>query len=188
MKKNTVLLLCVLAAVLLPACVKQSVQATYDKQENYIAGFVTAQTTSDPDATVTYKDGVTRIVLHDTLSRQGRMADTLAAGGTVSFYYAGYTLTSTKIANSTLFATNRRATADAAGWALSDTSAFHIETLTLGEALLPGLQKGLEGVRNQDECFILFSGKYGYGSHAQGTIPARSALVYHIWVNSISNE
>ena len=188
MKKSTVLLCVALSTALIPGCVKQSVQSAYDKQENNIAGFVTAQTTSDPDATVVHKDGVTRIVLHDTLSREGLMADTLVAGGTVSFYYAGYTLTGTRITNANLFATNHRATADAAGWRLSDTTAFRIETLTLDDSLIPGLRTGLEGVRNQDECFILFSGKYGFGSHTQGTIPARSALVYHIWVNSISNE
>ena len=61
-------------------------------------------------------------------------------------------------------------------------------TLTLDDRLLDGLQRGLEGVRGQDECYILFSGKYAYGSRVQGTIPARSALVYHVWVNSISND
>ena len=87
-----------------------------------------------------------------------------------------------------MFATNHKETADNAGWRISDTTAFHIQTLTLDDRLLDGLQRGLEGVRNQDECFILFSGKQGFGSHAQGTIPARSALVYHVWVNSIFNE
>ena len=188
MRSSAFILSAVLSAGLLASCVKQSVQSAYDKQETNIAGFVTAQTTADPDATVTYKDGVTRIVLHDTLSREGLMADTLSAGGSVSFYYAGYTLTSSRITHSNLFATNHRETAAAAGWALADSTAFHIETLSLDNTLLPGLQKGLEGVRNQDECYILFSGKYGYGSHSQGTIPARSALVYHVWVNSISNE
>ena len=81
-----------------------------------------------------------------------------------------------------------KATADAAGWRITDSTAFRIETLALDGALVDGLRDGLEGVRNQDECFILFSGKYGYGSHSRGTIPARSALVYHIWVNSISND
>ena len=126
--------------------------------------------------------------MHDTLTREGLLADTLHTGGTVSFYYAGYTLTSASVSSSNLFATNHKKTADAAGWQLSDTTAFHIRTLTLDDQLLEGLRRGLEGVRNQDECYILFSGKYGYGSKAQGTIPARSALVYHIWVNSISND
>ena len=192
MKKSTctlisVLLLAVFAGIF-PACNKEAVQMAYDKQETNIANFVEAQLKADKTATVTYKDGVVRVVLHDTLHREGLMADTLRSGGTVSFYYAGYTLSGASVSSSNLFATNHKKTADAAGWKLSDTTAFHIQTLTLEDRLLPGLQRGLEGVRNQDECYILFSGKYAYGSHAQGTIPAKSALVYHIWVESISND
>ena len=189
MKKSTRILIAALsAACLIPACNKEAVQLAYDKQEKNIASFVDAQLKADTTATVTYKDGVVRVVLHDTLAREGLLADTLQTGGTVSFYYAGYTLSGASVSNGNLFATNHQKTADAAGWRLSDTTAFKIQTLTLDKQLLDGLQRGLEGVRNQDECYVLFSGKYAYGSHAQGTIPARSALVYHIWVNSISND
>ena len=189
MKKSTrILAAALLAACLVPACNKEAVQLAYDKQETNIANFVAAQCKADTTATVTYKDGTVRVVLHDTLRREGLLADTLRTGGTISFYYAGYTLTGASISSSNLFATNHKATADAAGWRLSDTTAFNIETITLDDRLLDGLQRGLEGVRGQDECFILFSGKHAYGSRVQGTIPARSALVYRIWVNSISNE
>ena len=189
MKKSTrILVSALLLAALVPACNKASVQLAYDKQETNISNFVEAQCKADTTATVTYKDGTVRIVLHDTLRREGLLADTLRMGGSVSFYYAGYTLTGSNISASNLFATNHKATADAAGWRLSDTTAFNIETITLDDRLLDGLQRGLEGVRGQDECYILFSGKYAYGSHAQGTIPARAALVYHVWVNSISND
>ena len=190
MKKSTrILASALLLAGLVPAaCNKESVQMTYDKQETNIASFVEAQRKADANATVTYKDGTVRIVLHDTTAREGLLADTLQMGGTVSFYYAGYTLTSANISNANLFATNHKATADAAGWKISDTTAFNIETISLDDRLLDGLQRGLEGVRGQDECYILFSGKYGYGNNKQGTIPARSALVYHVWVNSISND
>ena len=189
MKKCTrisafVLLLATFAA----ACNKEAVQLAYDRQETNIANFVEARLNSDATATVTYKDGTVRVVMHDTLRREGLLADTLRTGGTVSFYYAGYTLSGANVSASNLFATNHKATANAAGWRLTDTTAFNIMTITLDDRLLDGLQRGLEGVRGQDECYILFSGKYAYGSHAQGTIPARSALVYHIWVESISND
>lgn len=181
-------ILAALLAGLVIGCNKQSVQATYDKQETFISAFVESQTNSDTTATVVYKDGTVRLTLHDTLARTGLRADSLSAGGTVSFYYAGYLLTKGSVDRNNLFATNHKSTADAAGWALSDSTAFKIETITLDDTLLPGLYKGLEGVRNQDECYILFSGKYGYGNHVQGTIPAKSALVYHVWVDSISND
>ena len=187
MKRST-LLTAALVAGLAIGCNKQSVQSVFDRQEANIAAFVENECKNDETATVTYKGDAVRIVVHDTLKREGLLADTLRAGGTVSFHYAGYTLTGTSLSKTNLFATNHKATADAAGWALSDTTAFHIETLTLDDRLLDGLRAGLEGVRNQDECYILFSGKYAYGSRVQGTIPARSALVYHVWVSSISNE
>ena len=188
MKKSTCLLAAAIGAALVFGCNKQSVQLAYDKQETNIAAFVENQRNSDTTATVTYKNGTVRIVLHDTLQREGLLADTLRMGGTVSFHYAGYTLSGANVSNATLFATNHKETADVAGWSLSDTTAFHIDTITLDDRLLEGLKNGLEGVRNQDECYILFSGKYAYGSRIQGTIPARSALVYHIWVSSISND
>ena len=190
MKKSTrILAFALLAACLVPAaCNKEAVQQVFDKQETNIAKFVESQLKADKTATVTYKDGAVRIVLHDTLKREGLLADTLRTGGTVSFYYAGYTLSGTSVSSSNLFATNHKSTANSAGWRLSDTTAFNIMTITLDDRLLDGLQRGLEGVRGQDECYILFSGKYAYGSHAQGTIPARAALVYHVWVNSISND
>ena len=188
MKKHTCLFAALLAGGLVLGCTKESIQATYDKQETNIASFVESQLKADTTATVTYNGGSVRVVLHDTLRREGLMADSLRAGGTVSFYYAGYVLSKASVSRDGLFATNHKATADAAGWSLSDTTAFLIETLTLDDDLIPGLRSGLEGVQNQDECYILFSGKYGFGARNQGTIPARSALVYHIWVNSISNE
>ena len=189
MKKSTrILAFALLLACLAAACNKEAVQQVFDKQETNIAKFVEAKLKADTSATVTYKDGVVRLVMYDTIKRVGPLADTLQTGGVVSFYYAGYVLTSANVSASNLFATNHKQTADAAGWKLSDTTALKIQTITLDDRLLDGLQRGLEGVRNRDECFILFSGKYAYGSHIQGTIPARSALVYHIWVESISNE
>ena len=159
MKKSTYILAAALVAGL-AACNKQA-QAVYDKQETNISSFV---------------------------ERTGLLADTLQRGGPVSFHYAGYTLSGNRISASNLFATNHQKTADAAGWKLTDTTAFKIETLTLDDSLVEGLALGLEGVRNQDECYILFSGKRGYGSRVQGTIPAMSALVYHVWISSISND
>ena len=98
MKISTRILASVLLlAALVPACNKQSVQNTYDKQETNIDNFVTDQLKKDTTATVTYKDGAVRVVLHDTLQREGLLADTLRAGGTVSFYYAGYVLTNASV-------------------------------------------------------------------------------------------
>ena len=55
MKKSTRILASVLLlACLVPACNKESVQLTYDKQETNIANFVEAQLKKDVTATVTF--------------------------------------------------------------------------------------------------------------------------------------
>lgn len=51
--------------------------------------------------------------------------------------------------------------------------------------MIEGLRNGLEGVRAGEECYIVFSGKYGYGNKVHGNIPVNSALLYHIRVLSV---
>jgi len=160
-----------------------SIENLYERQEVQIDRFVT----SNESERVEYNGGSVRMVL-----KEGTSSETLDKDGVVSFYYAGYVF-SGSVSSSKLFATNRSETADAASWKLTPQDgsevAFEIETLKLDESsLIEGLKNGLVGVKGGEECYILFSGKYGYGKRAQGTIPANSALVYHIWVESISNE
>lgn len=86
----------------------------------------------------------------------------------------------------TLFATNHYATAALSGWSLSQGD-FSPMTVDLGSGdLVEGLQAGLPGVRAGEVCDILFSGRYGLGKKPLGTVPANSALLYRIWVVSIS--
>ena len=180
--------ICLILTILAIGCTKQSIQSFYDKQETTISNFVDAQLKADPDATVTYNEGTVRITLHDTMYKDVENADSLRKGGTVSFYYAGYILSGSSLSSANMFATNHKETAESSGWELSDESQFNIETVSLDDDLVEGLKRGLEGVQNQDECIILFSGKYGFGNRRKGTIPPRSALAYHVWVNSFVNE
>ena len=130
-----------------------------------------------------YQNGVTRLV-----TTYGVGTDSLSSHGTVSFYYAGYVLNNASLNTGDMFATNSKDVAAAAGWNLTDESVFEVKTLKLGDKdIVPGLRRGLAGVKEGQECFILFSGKYGFGKHELGTIPANAALVYHIKVESISN-
>ena len=175
MKQYLLIALAILAA----GCVKQSVQATYDNQEKSIEKFVEAH----KDWAPTYNNGSVRLTV-----TEGTSEETLQKGGIVSFYYAGYVLNGTSVSASNMFATNDRATAEAAKWTIDDESIFEVETIELGtDRLLVGLENGLEGVKAGEECYILFSGKYAYGKKVAGTIPAKSALVYYIKVESITN-
>ena len=186
MKKSTWLFIVLVASLLaLPsACNKEQLQATYDKQEGFIESFLSATTSQDPTATITITDGVYRITQHDTLNRP----DSLLWGGRVTLNYACYVLSSASISSNNLVATNVRSIARSAGWNLTDTAQFHPVTLTLDKTLVEGLRLGLYGVQEQDEGYILFNGKFGYGDHIQGTIPARAALAYRIWIESIEND
>ncbi|MBO4755282.1 MAG: hypothetical protein J5519_00815 [Bacteroidales bacterium] len=185
MKRSTWLILLLAGALALPAaCNKEELQATYNKQETNIANFIAAAQKKDSTATVTITEGVYRITQHDTLN----LPDSLLWGGKVTLRYACYVLNSSSVSAKDLVATNVRSVASAAGWALTDTTQFQPTTLTLDKTLLDGLRLGLYGVQEKDEAYILFNGKFGFGDHIQGTIPARSALAYHIWIDSIENE
>ena len=167
-------------------CTKQS-QAAYNKQETFIDSLVETMQKADEGATVDYLDGAVRVTLSSSTSTESDEA--LEKGGTVSFYYGGYVITSASLSNSNLFATNLQELATASGWSKVDESMFGVETVTIGSGeLIKGLENGLVGVRKGDECYIMFSGKYGWGSHARGTVPSRSATAWHIWVMDVNNN
>ena len=169
--------------ILSVACQKEQETATFNAQEKRISTFVNTQLGTDTSFRAIYKDGTTRLVV-----KKGS-GDSLSTSGAISFYYAGYVFSSTTITASNLFSTNYKTLADDAIWALPDTTAFNILTINMKNVnFLEGLKRALPGVQGGEECYILFSGKYGYRKRQVGTIPANSALAYHIWVESINNE
>ena len=174
-----------LAALVAWACTKQSLKTTYDKQATYIENFVTAQMKADTTATLVRNEGAWRLTLADTLEAA---RDSLRYGGEVTMDYACYTLTGATISASNLIETSSIEIARAAGWNLADTTIFTPVTYNLDKTLVEGLRLGLHGVQPDDECYILFTGEYAYGNKENGTIPAKSALVYHIWIDNIANE
>ena len=165
------------------SCTKEQRKSMLTKQETNIESFTRSILSKVDTAYVVQHRGVTRVVV---VPGQG---DSLETGGLVSFYYAGYVLSSASLSAANLFATNSEETADASGWQLSGDNQFDILTLNIdNEDIVEGLRYGLEGVRAGQECYILLSGKYGFGKKPLGTIPANAALAYHIWVESIANE
>ena len=183
MKKSTKLLLILCASCVLLACNKESIKTLYSTQETRIESYLNSQLSADPNAYVVSRGGSHRLVLTEG------SGDTLRTDGTLAFRWAGYVMSGTSLSSSNLFGTNSPEIAEEAGWESGDADAFRIEILKLDEAdLVPGLKRGLVGVRSGEESVILFSGKYGFGNKALGTIPANAALAYHIWVESISND
>lgn len=171
------------------SCSKQSLKTEWATQEDSIDSFIQSLSTEadpdNPDALyvhdVIYNGGSNRVIL-----REGT-GDGLANRGTVSFYYTGYVFEGSIDAGN-MFATNDQQTAQENGWETTDAS-YEIKTVTLGpdDGLVPGLHKGLEGVKAGEICYILFSGQYGFGKRQVGTIPGNSALLYSISIESVTN-
>lgn len=182
MKNKYILLLLLIGSLTSVSCVKQKLEAIYNSQESKIDDYIEKNRISGKDTLrVVYNGGTSRLVTKEGTGEE------LSDNGNIAFYYAGYTFTGS-ISSSNLFITNHQPSASEAGWTLTEDEA-KVLTINMKEfELVNGLKHGLIGVKGGEECEILFSGKYGFGKKAFGTIPANSALVYKIWVESISND
>lgn len=163
------------------SCIKEQLEVTYNKQEDQINSYIESTLGKNELYTHTHLNGSNRLT---TVQGEG---EELSAEGSVTFYYAGYIFNG-NVSTTNMFVTNRKESADDAKWDLTD---FSFDPLTINlkdDELLNGLKNGLTGVKAGEECEILFSGKYGFGKRPFGIIPANSALLYKIWVISISND
>ena len=168
--------------LILSACGQSSLETTFASQSDKIDTYVNRQLESHPEYRVVYDNGVVRLVI-----AEGE-GDELARGGTVTFYYTGYNFNNASISAGTMFATNDPDVAASSKWAVSDSTILVPATVTLGkDKIVSGLETGLKGVRAGEDCFIMFSGKYGFGKHQLGTIPANAALCYHIRIEDLEN-
>jgi FKBP-type peptidyl-prolyl cis-trans isomerase len=172
-----------LASTALLSCTKESRELMYANQEERIEKFVVNQQSSNPDVRVVHNGGSTRVVISEG---EGVEA---TARGKVSVYYAGYNFSSGSVSNSYLFATNNKDFASSVNWKLTDDSLMSepLEIDLADKDMLEGLRNGLAGVREGEECYILFSGKYAFGKNKIGTIPANSPLAFRIWVQQVEN-
>jgi FKBP-type peptidyl-prolyl cis-trans isomerase len=187
MNNRIIIFFAILVSILTTSCVKEQLETVYNKQEEQIDKYIdkamiTTDASGNPDTLrVVRNAGSNRLV------RVEGTGEELAKDGYVSFYYAGYTFNGS-VSASNMFGTNHQATAEQAGWNLTDPDYALMEINITDADLINGLKKGLEGVRAGEECEIIFSGKYGFGNNTFGMIPAKSALLYKIWVVSVTNE
>ena len=179
--KNRLTILLMIAAFFQVSCIREKLEVTYNKQEEKINSYIESALKSNPDYTKTHNAGSNRLT---TVQGKG---EELQAGGSITFYYAGY-IFGGSLNSANLFATNHETSANNSGWNNVEAD-YEALTINLKEdALLNGVRNGLIGVKAGEECEILFSGKYGYGNTTFGIIPANSALLYKIWVVSITND
>ena len=187
MKNRIFILIALLTCSLATSCVKEQLETVYNKQEEQIDKYIeramlTTDEAGNPDTLrVVRNDGSNRLVLKEGIGEE------LAEDGYVSFYYAGYTF-SGSVSPSNMFSTNRLESAMEVGWN-TEESEYTIYEISLKDAeLIPGLKNGLEGVKAGEECEIVFSAKYGFGNKPLGMIPAKTALLYKIWVIGVTND
>ena len=183
MTKNHIIPLLVFVSVLSASCSKTELENQYSQQDKNIESIVTSLAPDGSEVTVDYFGGSVRVTVN-----HGE-GDVLESGGTVSFFYTAHIINSSSLSAGNMFATNRKESAESAQWTVSDTSLFKVSTVDLShDDLVKGLKKGIAGVRNGDECYILFNGKYGFGKHTTGTVPGNSALAYHLWITDVAND
>ena len=186
--KNRITSIFMLAfSILTVSCMKTQLETTYNKQEEQIDKYIEKsrivqnEEGGSDTLRVVRNEGANRIVI-----KEGTGAP-LTKKGAVSFYYAGYTF-SGDIRATNLFATNVLSLAMEAGWSAEDVNDDVYEANLNDTEFIEGLRKGLEGVCDGEVCEILFSAKYGFGNKTLGIIPAKTALLYRLWVVEVTND
>lgn len=182
MKAAGLAIAAVCCMIMAGACTKQAQETKYGKQEETIERFVNLQVGKFPEARVVYQDGIVRIVLSE-----GEGVE-LNARGSAEIRYAGFDFSKGSLDAGSMFATNDRNLAESLGWKISDQSAWEPMRISLSDRnVVPGLAKGLQGMRRGEEAIILFSGKYGFGKHGLGMIPADAPLAYQVIIEELEN-
>ena len=170
------------ASMVLSSCVKESREMVYASQEKKIESFVESQTKSAPDTRVVYNSGSARVVISEGSGME------LTARGRAGILFAGYDFSSGQVSTSYMFATNNYEFAMSSKWERSDESSYEVLEIDMTDKdILEGLVNGLEGVREGEDCYILFSGKHAFGKSRAGTIPANAPLAFRVWVQTVEN-
>lgn len=172
---------CLGALLLLSGCIKENTELVYTNQETKIDSYVKSLLDNNPTYSVSYNNGSVRVTAVEGYG------PALEKKNTATILYSGYTFNG-NLSASNLFVTNVKEIAQQSGWDVSDESTFVPASVSPSDKkLVEGLANGLIGVKQGEECIILFSGKYGFGKKQNGTISANSAIAYHVLVTSISD-
>lgn len=164
MKKTILALIMIMAMcpmiTALCSCEKQDRENTYLSQEKNIDSYITAMGNT---YRVVRNNGSNRVVI-----KEGGALDSLERGDSLYFYYSGYVFAGGK---GERFATN-----------LEDEP----KKIKYGaDGLISGLHNGLAGVREGENCYIIFSAKYGFGNKIVFNLPKLTPLFYEITVEKL---
>lgn len=171
MKK--ILLTAVAITLVIVSCQKQDNENTYVSQEQSIDSYVTGLVSTNGYKVVRL-NGSNRVIVKSSAA-----ADSLETGDSLYFHYSGYVFSSGK---GDLFVTNDTAVARVNNF-VTDGAA---KKVVLGnDGLISGLHNGLHGVKTGEECYIVFSGKYGYGNSVMFNLSKLTPLLFDITVDKV---
>lgn len=177
-------------------CTSQSLEESYSKMEDTISSYIESNFSDETRYAIHRYGGSSRITVipqpeepetpENAPATGASATDTLKQNGKVTFDYAGFIL-GNSFPPTDMFTASTKELADEGGlW--GDETTFTPVTVRLSDGnLLEGLRKGLLGVSEGEECYIIFSAKYGFGNMTVNAIPKMSSLIYHIWVLDIEN-
>ena len=155
------------------SCTKQDRENTIISQEASIDSYIESLS----DKIVVRNGGSNRVIIED-----GVDGTDVAVGDSLYIRYAGYIFSRGK---GTLFATNDKDVADAASYPVQEAPM----KVKLGSTeLISGLSSGLLGVKEGEQCYIMFSAKYGFNNKVVYNIPKLSPLFFEIWVDKVIKD
>ncbi len=152
------------------SCAKQDRENTITSQEGAIDSYIS----SLENVEVVRNGGSNRVIV-----TPGNNNLVVERGDSLYIRYAGYRFSRGK---GGIFATNDPVVAIESGFPCLRTP----EKIKLGATeLVEGLDFGLEGVKEGEYCYIIFSAKYGYGNVELYNIPKLTPLFYEVWVDKV---
>lgn len=166
--KRILYILCVM--LVLASCTKEDRKNQLVTQEESIDKYISSLS----GVRISRNGGSNRLVY-----KEGSGVDSLAAGDSVKFRYAGYVFSNGKGA---LFATNDSTVAAKNSFPLS--GGIEMRRLSSGD-MVKGLAYGLAGARTGEMCEVVFSAKYGYDNDIVYNVPKMSPLIFEVWVEGI---
>ncbi len=158
------------------SCTKEELLKQMTEQEKLIEKYASTLQSEE----VVVNDGVWRVVLEE-----GSGSYSAKAGDSVIFNYSAFIFSSGK---GKIFDTSIKSVAKEAGLGMDQIFLKpRGKVVGIGE-LLPGLDRGLVGVKKGEKCYLLFSSRHGFGNKQIGMVPKMSPLIYEVWITDVKQN
>mgnify|MGYP001023972695 CR=1 FL=1 len=165
-----------LLSLLITSCAKQEFNSLLFTQEQQIESYVADFESS----LVTVNGGVWRITIE-----QETGAVVAAEGDSVYFDYIAHLFSFGK---GKVFDTSLSQVGEEAG--LGHDANYYVPLgIKMGDrSLIEGLNRGLEGVAEGGNYYILFSARHGFGNVQTAIVPKASPLIFEVWIRKVKKS